>query len=136
MSPTSETRRETTRPGSSNAGDACRPGEVRGLPAVLGWAVPFALIVLGSIVEEWILWLWIPAFLAIGITCSINAARCGRVHCYAVGPICLVAALLLALIGAGALPQGWVGEIGYGVLIGVVLAYGVEWVSGRRYVRS
>ncbi|MGH7563446.1 MAG: hypothetical protein ACREK5_03370 [Gemmatimonadota bacterium] len=136
MSAKSETRQGTTNPISSESGDACRPGEVRGLGAVLGWAVPIAMIVLGSILEEWILWLWIPAFLAIGITCSVNAARCGRTHCYAVGPICLVASLLLSLIAAGALPERWIGEIGNGVLIGVVLAYGVEWVSGRRYIRS
>ncbi len=136
MSATSETRQETTNPTSSGSGDGCRPGEVRGLGAVLGWALPVALIVLGSILEEWILWLWIPAFLAIGITCSLNAARCGRIHCYAVGPICLVAVLLLGLIGAGVLPNGWVGDIGIAVLLGVILAYGYEWISGRRYARS
>lgn len=137
MNTTSKTGRETTNPGSSNLRDACRPAEVRGLAALLGWGLPIALIALGSIFETWILWFWIPAFLAIGITCSVNAARCGRIHCYAVGPICLVAALLLGLIGAGTLPGEWVGEVGSGVLLGVLLAYGFEWLSGHRYaIRS
>ncbi|MGH7556358.1 MAG: hypothetical protein ACREMD_00970 [Gemmatimonadota bacterium] len=106
------------------------------MAALLGWCVPIALIVLGSIVEAWILWLWIPAFLAIGITCLVNAARCGRIHCYAVGPIFLVAALLLGLIGVGVLPDSRVGDIGIAVLVGVILAYGYEWLTGHRYARS
>lgn len=137
MNLTSKTGRETTSPGSSHLGDACRPAEVRGLAALLGWGLPIALIVLGSIFETWILWFWIPAFIAMGITCLVNAVRCGRVHCYATGPLFLVAAVLLGLIGAGALPREWVGEVGYAVLLGVLLAYGFEWLSGRRYaIRS
>jgi hypothetical protein len=116
---------------------SCHPCEIHGRGALIGWCVPIALIVLGTILEAWILWFWIPAFLAIGITCWVNASRCGRIHCYATAPLFLVAALLLGLIAAGLLPDGWVGEIGLVVLAGVILAYGVEFASGRRYaVRS
>jgi hypothetical protein len=133
MNVKSKTSREAMNPGSSNPGEVCCPDEVRGLAALLGWGFPIALIVLGSIFETWILWLWIPAFIAMGITCLVNAASCGRVHCYATGPRFLVAAALLGLIGAGALPRDWVGEVGFGVLVGVLLAYGFESLSGRRY---
>ena len=111
-----------------------QPCEIRGRGALIGWCVPIAMIALGSIFEAWILWLWIPAFLAIGITCWINASHCGRIHCYVTAPLFLVAAVVLGLIGAGLLPGGWVDEIGLGVLVGVIMAYGVELASGRRYV--
>ena len=116
--------------------EACRAGEVRGLGALLGWGLPLALIALGILVQAWSLWLWIPAFLIAGITCTLNAARCGRLHCYATGPLFLAASLLLALVAADALGEGWVDVTMGGVLVGTVLAFGVELLLGRRYLRT
>lgn len=121
------------RPDPSPGGDACRPGEVRGPVAILGWGVPIGLIGLGVFVHEWTASLWAPAFLVMGLTCVANARRCGRIHCYATGPLFLAAAPVLGLVAAGALPEGWVDAIGAGVLVGVALAYGAERLLGRRY---
>jgi drug/metabolite transporter superfamily protein YnfA len=71
-----------------------------------------------------------------GLTCVLNARRCGRTHCYATGPVFLVASLLLALVAGGVLPHGWVDGIGLGALVGTALALGFEWVLGRRYLHA
>jgi hypothetical protein len=42
-------------------------------------------------------WVWIPAFLVMGIGCLANAAGCGRVHCYFTGPLFLLAAVYVVL---------------------------------------
>ncbi|MGH7542649.1 MAG: hypothetical protein ACREK7_01810 [Gemmatimonadota bacterium] len=96
--------------------------------------MPIGMIAIGIFFPAWTLWLLTPAFLMIGLTCTVNALRCGRLHCLATGPLFLVAALLYGLVGAGLLPEGWVGEIGGGLLVGVALAYGAELLLGRRYL--
>ncbi len=50
------------------------------------------------------LWLWIPAFVIMGVACLVNAARCGRLHCFATSPIYVLAALYVALAAAGLAP--------------------------------
>ncbi len=136
MSTTSDTSHGIVDETPSPAPDASRPGEVRGWTALLGWGVPIGMIVLGGFADAWTLWLWAPAFLIMGVTCVVNASRCGRLHCYLAGPLFLVAALLLALVGAGALSYAWVDGIGLGALIGVAVGYGAEWVLGRRYLHA
>jgi len=42
-------------------------------------------------------WIWIPAFLIMGVGCLVNASRCGRLHCYITGPIFLLAAIYVGL---------------------------------------
>lgn len=39
------------------------------------------------------------AFAWMGVGCVVNAARCGRLHCYFAGPIMLTGAVLILLIG-------------------------------------
>jgi len=36
-----------------------------------------------------------------GLGCLVNAARCGRLHCYVTGPLYLAAALYVALSAFG-----------------------------------
>ncbi len=61
------------------------------------WCLPIAAVIVGSSWTSARPWLWIPAFLVMGIACLANAARCGRVHCYITGPLFLLAAVYVAL---------------------------------------
>lgn len=36
--------------------------------------------------------MWTPALLTAAAACVVNAARCGRLHCYFTGPLFLFAA--------------------------------------------
>ena len=55
-----------------------------------------------------------------GIACTANAARCGRVHCYVTGPFFLLMAVVSLLYGLGVLPLG-----GHGwSLLGLIILVG------------
>ena len=104
--------------------------------AWLLWGVPAAVVLLGSLVAPVPrMLLWTPAFLIAGVACVMNAARCGRVHCYITGPLYLLAAIVTFLAGMGFVPlrSGW---IGCAVLGGTLLAYLPEWVRGKYLVRA
>jgi hypothetical protein len=66
-----------------------------------------------------------------GISCVINAMRCGRFHCHFTGPLYLLGALATLLSGLGvvALQWRWIFSL---VLCGSVLAFVPEWI-GRKY---
>ncbi len=79
-------------------------------------------------------WLWFAGFLVAGVGCVANAARCGRRHCYFMGPACLLAAIYVGLAGLHVLPMD--GTVFWGVLVVVlVLARLSEPVLGR-YARK
>ncbi len=61
------------------------------------WCLPIAALIVGYSWASARPWLWIPAFLVMGIACLANASRCGRVHCYFTGPLFLLAAVYVAL---------------------------------------
>jgi len=44
---------------------------------------------------------WVPALVVMGLGCLVNAARCGRLHCYVTGPLYLGAALYVVLFAFG-----------------------------------
>lgn len=79
-----------------------------GARALLLWCVPIVALILGSAWPEARPWLWMPALLVMGIACLVNAARCGRLHCYLTGPIFLIAAgyVVLAEFEVVPLPSG------------------------------
>jgi hypothetical protein len=65
---------------------------------------------------------WAVALSTMGITCVVNARRCGRVHCYITGPFFLVMAVVTLSYGLGIVPlgrNGW-NLIGMTILIGAV----------------
>ncbi|MBL9100924.1 MAG: hypothetical protein JNL82_08195 [Myxococcales bacterium] len=74
-------------------------------------------------------WLFVPALLVAGSTCVINASRCGRRHCFVTGPVYLLAALAMLLDHAGivTIDGGWILA---GVLGGMAVAFGLEWIRG------
>jgi hypothetical protein len=49
---------------------------------------------------------WIAAFVWMGIGCALNARRCHRLHCYFSGPILLLGAIVVGLIGFGGIASG------------------------------
>ena len=51
------------------------------------WYLPSLLLVAGMFWSNGRLWLWTPALLVAGMACVVNAARCGRLHCYFTGPL-------------------------------------------------
>ena len=103
--------------------------------AWLLWGVPAAALILGSLVSPLPrMLLWTPAFLIGGVGCVMNAARCGRVHCYITGPLYLLAAVATLLAGMGFVPlrSSWIGGA---VLGGTILAYLPEWVRVKYVAR-
>lgn len=65
---------------------------------------------------------WAIALTTMGIACTVNAVRCGRVHCYVTGPFFLLMALGTMLYGVGLLPLGHNGwrYLGMTILVGGV----------------
>ena len=49
---------------------------------------------------------WVAAFVWMGIGCLIKARRCHRLHCYISGPVLLFGAVVVDLIGFGAIDLG------------------------------
>lgn len=101
-----------------------------GSSAALLWWLPGAALIVGINVPSIRLLLWIPALLVMGAGCSVNAARCGRIHCYVTGPLFLLAALYTSLWGFHLVPMPL--NIFLGSMVGVVLlAHLAEFPLGR-----
>ena len=76
----------------------CSENDLTGRKAAwLLWYLPIMLVIVGFSWSRGRVWLWLPAFLVIGIGCLANAARCGRTHCYITAPLFLLAAVFVAL---------------------------------------
>lgn len=65
--------------------------------AWLLWCLPIVLLIIGASWASERVWLWVPALTVMGIGCMINAASCGRTHCYVTGPMFLLAACYVIL---------------------------------------
>ncbi len=88
------------------------------------WLPAIAILVAGrpQISAGWRTVVWSAALAIMGVACTVNALRCGRVHCYATGPFFLVMAAVTLLYGLGVLPlgsRGW-SLIGLIVLAGAM----------------
>lgn len=97
------------------------------------WGVPKGMLVVGILWSQARVWLWVPALLVAGTACVVNAARCGRLHCYFTGPLYLLAALATVLSSLRVIPLHW-GWILAAVVTGMVVAYALEGIRGS-YVR-
>ena len=100
---------------------------------VLGWGLP-GLALAGSLFMEppGRAWIWCLGLLWMGVACTANALRCGRIHCYFTGPFFLLMACLTLLYGLGILelrPQGWT-WLSLGLVIGTV---GLWWLPEQRW---
>jgi hypothetical protein len=99
------------------------------------WCLPIAAVILGFSWASARPWLWIPAFLLMGIACLVNAARCGRLHCYFTGPLFLLAAVYVVLAEFSLVPMrpGIFLDV---VLLMTVLAFLAELPFGRYRKRA
>lgn len=77
---------------------------------------------------------WTLGFAVMGVACVVNARRCGRVHCYFMGPFLLLTASGSLLHGLGVVslgPAGWQWLGGLGVAGAVVLIVVPERIWGH-----
>jgi hypothetical protein len=107
--------------------------------AALVWGVPLLLLVLGGFSGPAVRTaLWTAALTVMGGACIVNAARCGRLHCYFTGPAFLLGALASLTYGAGVLPlggRGWTWISCFVLLSYLVLRWLPERLFGR-YTRG
>jgi hypothetical protein len=91
---------------SGGTSSCCEPHDlVSQKSGIFLWYLPIAAVILGSSWPSMRAWLWIPAFLIMGIGCLVNARRCGRLHCYITGPAFVLAAIYVALAAASIVPM-------------------------------
>jgi hypothetical protein len=82
---------------------------------------------------------WIAGLLTMGAACLVNAARCGRLHCYLTGPFLLVMALVTLLYGLGVVPlgrNGWNVIAGTAVVGALALCFLPEMFLGTYRTRA
>ena len=83
----------------------------------LAWGLPIAaMLISGFLVPRFVPIAWPLALAWMGIACSLNAVRCGRMHCYFTAPFFLLLAAVSVLYGVGLLPLGgggwdWIGGV-------------------------
>jgi hypothetical protein len=106
----------------------------RKLVSFMLWRVPFLLLVVGSIWEPVRGALWSGGFGWIGLSCTANAFKCGRVHCALMGPLFLALSLATIAETLGAIAAGWT-TLGLAGVASVLVSYVPEWF-GHRYFRS
>jgi hypothetical protein len=92
--------------------------------------VPIVAVIAGARLGRARAWLWIPAFVIMGVACLANAARCGRVHCYFTGPLFLLAALYVSLAETHVVPMHPAMLLDTVVVL-AALAYVAEFRLGR-----
>jgi hypothetical protein len=106
-----------------------------GTTMFLFWCLPSVAFALGFFASpglKTVLWTLSLGFM--GTVCSLNASRCGRIHCYFTGPFFIAGAVASLGYGIGLLPFGpsawkWIGDI---TIIGaIVLCCIPELVLGR-----
>ncbi|MDI3255130.1 MAG: hypothetical protein QJR10_10170 [Bacillota bacterium] len=110
---------------------SCRSDDlVCGRSAIVLWYLPVIALVVGAYQQEFLPYLWVPAFLLMGGACVVNAARCRRVHCYITGPVFLLSALYVVLAGLHKVPMQ-PGKFLIFVFATTVLAHLLEIPLGR-----
>lgn len=80
------------------------------IAALIWWCVPIALGGAASLLissSRIVAAVWAVVFAWMGIGCLLNARRCHRLHCYISGPVLLLGAVVVGLLGAGAITLGF-----------------------------
>lgn len=116
---------------------AKHPGDARdlahGVAACLLWGLPVLALVVGGAIQRpgtWHLWLGAAALAVMAGGCLANAARCGRTHCYATGPVLALAAIWFALAALGVVAPH-MNAVSGAVVVLVVFAFIAERPLGR-----
>ena len=100
----------------------------------LAWGLPIGALIVGAFFEPPAKpAIWGASLTHMGAACLINAARCGRVHCYFTGPFFLLAAVATLLHGFSIVPlgpDGWLGLI-VATAVGGASCFGCRRPSGE-----
>lgn len=117
----------------ASGGDLLR----RPLSFMTGWGLPLLIIISlnlarGTMPSAAIILILSGAFTWMGVACVVNALRCGRLHCLLSGPIFLIGAALILLVGFDVLSLGLVrvDHIIYATAGLVMLTFLLEWIWG------
>ena len=87
--------------------------------AWLIWGAPWALIIIGGALGDTARTVsWTLGFAFSGVACLVNARRCGRRHCFYLGPLYLLVALASLVYG---LHFVQIGIAGWNWIMGVAL---------------
>src|SRR5215470_20417266 len=83
----------------------------RWLVFIVYWLPAIAILAVGplAISNGWRAVVWTVALATMGGACTVNAFRCGRVHCYLTGPFFFLMALIASSYGLGILRLGGMG---------------------------
>lgn len=77
---------------------------------------------------------WAGACTVMGVSCLVNAVRCGRIHCHFSGPFFLIMAGIIVACGTGVWsfgPKTW-NYLGLALLVGgIAVTYVPELVFGK-----
>ncbi len=88
--------------------------------SLLLWQVPMVLLLIGAFSGELAhTVLWTVGFAVSGVSCVVNARRCGRRHCFYTGPLYLGAAAASVFYGIHVLPLG---SNGWDWILGIAAA--------------
>ncbi len=104
----------------------------------IGWGIPLVVLLSmnfarGIIPFEGIVSIMAGTLAWMGIGCLINAQRCRRRHCYLAGPVLLLGAAAVLLVGFEFVDIGRDGlnMVVWGTGILVLLTFVPEWIWGR-----
>jgi len=107
----------------------------RPLSLGMNWALPMGLLLISLWSESLVTALiWTTSLVWMGGACLLNAAACGRIHCYFTGPFFLVMAAASVLHGFAVIdlgPDGWK-WMGCALIAGsFIFWWGSETIWGR-----
>ncbi len=105
---------------------------------LLVYGVPFVALQLAGNLGGFTVATAVPAlaFLVVGVLCSINASRARRVHCYFMGPWCLIAGTMTALYSLRIIdfgPSSWSLIVNTGLAGAFVIYMTTERIWGRYF---
>lgn len=107
---------------------------------LLVYGIPFVAIQLAGNLAGFAVATTVPAlaFLVVGVLCSINALRARRVHCYFMGPLCLIVGTLMALYSQRIIdfgPSSWSLIVNSGLAAAFVIYMTTERIWGKYFGR-
>ncbi len=107
------------------------------LPFALVWGVPIAIIIGMNFAQPYLPFSTIVIIMAaavawMGLSCVVNALRCGRLHCKLTGPIFLIGSAAILASGFGLLgePGLFINEIVWGTFVLALSTFALEWIWG------
>lgn len=117
---------------------AARDLAAKPLPFLVAWGIPIAIIFVINFVQSYIPFEVTVITIAItvawiGLSCFVNAFRCGRLHCKVSGPIFFIGAIAMIVGGFGFMsaPGAYLNETVWGTFILALSTYPLEFVWGK-----